>query len=495
MNLCEMVDRYAGELPDHPALVIDSRKLSYSEMLSSINKLANAFKKAGMVKGDRIILLLPNRPEFVYAYFAALRIGGIAVTLNPASTVYELSHYFAECKPCAVACMGDQLPKIEKIKAHYEGIRSCFATEPAENVITFAQVESDYSAECPMEDLDPDDPAVIIFTAGLLGRSLGATLTHSNLESQSTLLRDVCNGSPNDRGFALIPLFHAFGAAVNMLNILKVGGTIYLVEKVDFPRIIPWLKTAGITFCGLVPMVYYGLLFHPSCKDLDLSTLKINISGGAALSKIIYDQFTSRYNIDIYQGYGLTEASPVVSWNNINIPNKPVTVGKPIPDVFVEVHDEHGAALPANTEGEVVVKGPNVMSGYFGRPTETETVIRNGWLYTGDIGRLDEDGYLELTGIKKDLIITAGFNVYCQEVEEIIIRHPQVADVALIGVPDLMRGQVIESLVVPEPGQQPEEREIIRFCKEYLSRYKCPRKVTFVKHIVRDSLGKPSSWS
>jgi len=170
-------------------------------------------------------------------------------------------------------------------------------------------------------------------------------------------------------------------------------------------------------------------------------------------------------------------------------------VGKALPDVTIEVHDDNGKPLAAGVQGEVVIKGPNVMLGYLGRPTETGTVIRNGWLYTGDIGHLDDDGYLTLTGLKKDLIITSGFNVYCQEVEEILIRHPHVADVALRGVDDLMRGQVIEALVVPERGIKPEEREIIRFCREYLSRYKCPRKVILVKEIVRDANGKPVRWS
>jgi long-chain acyl-CoA synthetase len=293
---------------------------------------------------------------------------------------------------------------------------------------------------------------------------------------------------------ALIPLFHAFGASTNLLGTQKVGGSVYLVEKVDFPKLIPWLKKAQISWCGLVPMVYYGLLYHPSCKDLDLSSMKIAISGGAHLSYEIYEKFTARYGIDVYHGYGLTEASPVVSWNSIKIPNKPRTVGKPIPKVTVEIHDDQGNPLPTGVEGEVTVQGPNVMLGYYGKPQETATVIRNNWLYTGDIGKLVEDGYLTLTGLKKDLIITAGFNVYCQEVEEILIRHQHVADVALVGIDDLMRGQVIEAVVVPEPGSNPDDREIIRFCKEYLSRYKCPRKVIFVQEIIRDANGKASGW-
>ncbi|MEW6139964.1 MAG: AMP-binding protein [Thermodesulfobacteriota bacterium] len=495
MNLSEIVDRFADDQPDHPALVYEDRVISYAQLLGTINKLSNAFAKAGVKKGDRVLTLLGNRPELVASYFAAMRIGAIAVTLNPVSTVYELGNYVADCKPSAIVCRADQMPKVAELSNALGSLKVVVSTEPVYGAVPFEEVERDFSDSFKAADMDPHDPAVIIFTAGLLGKALGATLSHNNLDTNSNLLRDVCGRGPETHGLALIPLFHAFGAAVNLLGTLKAGGTVYLVERVDFPALIPWLQKARITYTGLVPMVYYGLLYHPACKALDLSSLEIAISGGAPLSYEIYEKFCARYGIDVFHGYGLTEASPVVSWNNINVPNKPRTVGPPIPDVTVEIHDDDGNALPVGTEGEVVVRGPNVMLGYFDKPNETKTVIRNGWLYTGDLGFLDEDGYITLTGLKKDLIITSGFNVYCQEVEEILIRHPQVSDVALVGVDDLMRGQVIEALVVPEPGTKPEERDIIRFCREYLSRYKCPRRVALVTEIVRDAHGKPVTWS
>jgi long-chain acyl-CoA synthetase len=464
VNLSEIVDRFAEDMPDQPALVFEDQTVSYSKLLGSINKMSNALIKAGVQKGDRVVTLMGNRPEFVVGYYASMRIGAMAVTLNPLSTAYELSHYLTDSKPAAILCKGDQIAKIETIRDRADYLKTIISTDQADGAVTFEEIEKGFSDRFTAESMDPNDPAVVIFTAGLLGRALGATLSHHNLDTNSNLLRDQCGRGPESHGLALIPLFHAFGAAVNLLNVMKVGGTVHLVERVDFPKLIPWLQKARVTFTGLVPMVYYGLLYHPSCKELDLSSLDIGISGGAPLSMEIYEKFCARYKIDIYQGYGLTEASPVVSWNNIKIPNKPPTVGKPLPEVTIEVHDENGNPLPAGAQGEVVVKGPNVMLGYLGRPTETATVIRNGWLYTGDIGHLDDDGYLTLTGLKKDLIITSGFNVYCQEVEEILIRHPHVADVALRGVDDLMRGQ-------------------------------CPRKVILVKEIVRDANGKPVRWS
>jgi long-chain acyl-CoA synthetase len=490
MNLSETIDRAADARPNHTALVCEDRRISYGELLGSINRLANAFVKAGVKEGDRVAIILGNRPEFVAAYFASMRMGAVAVTLNPACTAYELTHHFAETKPTAVVCKSEHLPLLQAQPGYASRIKLTVCVDPASGAASYEEIQRDFSDNFQAVDVDPSHPAVIIFTAGLLGRSLGATLSHHNLYSNSLMLRDQCNGGPDHRGLALIPLFHAFGAAVNLLCVTQVGATVYLVEKVDFPKLIPWLQESRITFTGLVPMVFYGLLYHPACAGLDLSSLTIAISGGAALSMEIYERFCERYKIDVYQGYGLTEASPVVSWNNINVPNKPSTVGVPIPDVTVDVHDDSGKSVGPGVEGEVVVSGPTVMTGYFGRETETRTVIRNGWLYTGDLGHLDSEGYLTLTGLKKDLIITSGFNVYCQEVEEILIRHPQVADAALVGAPDLMRGQVIEALVVPEPGTKPVERDIIRFCREYLSRYKCPRKVTLVREIIRDRHGK-----
>jgi long-chain acyl-CoA synthetase len=490
MNLSEIIDRSADVRPDHPALVFEDRRVSYGELLRSVNRLSNAFETAGVKKGDCVAIILGNRPEFVAAYFACMRLGAIAVTLNPSCTAYELSHHFAETKPSAVVCKKEQLSVLKEIKGREERIKLTVCVDSGDGAVWYEEIQRDFSDKFQAVDLDPSHPAVIIFTAGLLGRSLGAALSHHNLHSNSLMLRDQCGGGPEHRGLALIPLFHAFGAAVNLLCVTQVGATVHLVEKVDFPKLIPWLQEARVTFTGLVPMVYYGLLYHPACASLDLSSLAIGISGGAALSMEIYERFCERYKIDVYQGYGLTEASPVVSWNNINVKNKPSTVGVPIPGVVVEVHDDLGRPTAPGVEGEVVVQGPTVMKGYFGRENETDTVIRNGWLYTGDLGFLDSEGYLTLTGLKKDLIITSGFNVYCQEVEEILIRHPQVADAALIGAPDLMRGQVIEALVAPEPGTRPVERDIIRFCREYLSRYKCPRKVTLVREIIRDRYGK-----
>jgi long-chain acyl-CoA synthetase len=495
MNFSEHVDVHAENMPDHPALVFEDQVITYSELLGKINRLSNALVKLGVSRGDRVAILMGNRPEFVVSYFAIMRIGAIAVTLNPMSTVYELSHYFLESKPIVVICKSEQIPKLEKLRDRDEHIKGIICVEPLEGALVFEEIMKDYPDDFKAVETSADDPASVIFTAGLLGKAFGATLSHSNLDSNSVMLRDVIKGGPESRVLSLIPMFHAFGCSANLNAGVKAGATVYLVEKVDFPKLIPWLQQARITYTGLVPMVYYGLLYHPSCADLDLSSLTVAISGGAPLAMEIYEKFTERYKIDLYQGYGLTEASPVVSWNEVNLPNKPHTVGVPIPKTEVQAHDENGNPTSQGVDGEIVVRGPNVMLGYMGRPNETERVIRNGWLYTGDIGNIDQDGYITLTGLKKDLIITSGFNVYCQEVEEIIIRHPHVADVALKGVDDLMRGQIIEALVIPEPNTQPMERDIMRFCKEYLSRYKCPRKVSFVKELIRDDNGKVVSWS
>ena len=255
MNLSEIVDRFAADLPDHPALVFGEQTVSYAELLHSINKLANALIRLEVNRGDRVAIIMPNRPEFIISYLAVIRIGAIAVTLNPASTAYELSHYFIDAKPVVVLCTGDQVIKIESLKDRSNYLRNIVSTDSTNGSISFRDILSDASDNYTAVDLNPDDSAVTIFTAGLLGRALGATLSHGNLDSQANLLWNVCGKGPETRGLALIPMYHAFGAAVNFLNTLKAGGTVYLVERVDFPKLIPWLKEARITFAGVVPMV------------------------------------------------------------------------------------------------------------------------------------------------------------------------------------------------------------------------------------------------
>ena len=254
MNLSEMVDRIAADMPDHPALVFGEQIVSYAELLHSVNKLANALTRFGVNKGDRVAMIMPNRPEFIISYLAAVRLGAIAVTLNPLSTPYELSHYFIDAKPSVVVCTGGQVTKIASLKDRSNYLKVIISTDSTNGAMSFDNVLSDSSDSFAAADLKADDPATVIFTAGLLGRALGATLSHNNLDTQANLLRDVCGRGPETRSLALIPMFHAFGAAVNFLNTLKVGGTIYLVDRVDFPKLIPWLQKARINFAGVVPM-------------------------------------------------------------------------------------------------------------------------------------------------------------------------------------------------------------------------------------------------
>jgi len=242
MNLSEMVDRAASDRPDHPAIVFEDLTISYGDLLRSINQLSNALVKSGIGKGDRVAVIMGNRPEFVMAYFAAVRIGAIAVTLNPVSTVHELSHYFTESKPSAVVCKPEQVPKLQALQEQAQYVKAIITTEPAEGAISLNDIRNDFSDQFTAADMQPDDPAVVIFTAGLLGRALGASLSHGNLDSNSIMLEQQCNGNHEHHGLAIIPMFHAFGAAVNLLNIFRVAATTHLVERVDFPTLIPGLQ-------------------------------------------------------------------------------------------------------------------------------------------------------------------------------------------------------------------------------------------------------------
>ncbi|HDM32971.1 MAG TPA: long-chain fatty acid--CoA ligase, partial [Deltaproteobacteria bacterium] len=283
--------------------------------------------------------------------------------------------------------------------------------------------------------------------------------------------------------------FHTFSVSANMLSMIRYGGTIYLMNKLDFKELHYALTEGGVSCISGVPTLFYALTHHPELQDIDYRSMRGLISGGSALPIEVYKEFKNRFNADIHQGYGLTEASPVCTVNNIHVKLKPESIGPTVPGVEARVVDDEGKVLTSNQVGELEFKGPNVMKGYFNRPNETSEVMHDGWLKTGDLGYMDEEGYLYMTGYKKLMIITSGFNVYNKEVEDVLNSYPGVRDSAITGEPDLIRGAIVKAFIVKDdPGIS--ENDIKRFARERLAPYKSPRKIVFVKSIPRDNMGK-----
>ena len=332
-------------------------------------------------------------------------------------------------------------------------------------------------------DLSPEDPAAMIYTSGLTGRPLGAVLTQQNLLMQSDLMRIVIHGSENERVLCLIPLFHSFGAAVNMLNVVSLGGAIIMVNQFNLDSILKTVEREKITVIASVPRLFLGMLFHEGADKYDLSSIRLCVTGGAAIDPNLIPEFQKRFKVMIMEGYGLTEAAPVCAFGRLDMVQKPGSIGIHVPGVELKIFAQNGKELPPGEIGELVVKGINVMKGYYKDEAATAAVIKDGWLHTGDLALMDADGYVFLKGLKKRMVITSGFNVYPREVEMILEEHPAVEKARVAGKADLMRGEIVKAFVVQKTDALVDDKALMKHCRTYLSSYKVPREIEFVEKI------------
>lgn len=483
INLALLLGKAAHNYTDRTVLVSDGQRVNYGQLNRNVNAVAHLLKQAGVGKGDKVALMLPNIPEFFYCYFGAVKLGAVAVPLNTSSTPYELS-YLLENSDAKV------LMTVELTRKRYEEIQSKLST--CRNLITIdspdenspfrkALKAGDFSN--PGEIISPDDPAAIIYTSGLTGKSLGAVLTHRNLYSQSHLIHTCVKRTHLDIGLSLIPLFHSFGSTVNMINVVRTGCSVVMMDRFTMDGLFSAIQKEKITYIAAVPRLYLGMMFHEGAANYDVSSLDICITGGAPMPAEFIPTFENQFGVKIMEGYGLTEASPSCSFNMLDRPQKSGSIGMAIPGTKIKIVDEKGSEVPRGKIGELIVKGDNVMQGYYKDKAATASVIKDGWLYTGDLGRMDGDDYIFLTGLKKRMIITSGFNVYPKEVEDVLYMNPAVQAVRVVGKKDLMRGEIVKAEVVKNDGSMIDEKEILKYCRIYLSPYKVPREVEFVRKL------------
>ena len=428
-------------------------------------------------------LMLPNIPEFVYSYFGILKNGAVAVLVNTSSTSFELTYLLNNSDSKILIMQASQIKKYEDAK---DQLLSCHQVITVDSLNLNSEfltgADSDDSSFCPAE-INPEDPATIIYTAGLTGKPLGAVLTHRNLCEELDMIQPVFRREKDDVGLCLIPLFHSFGATVNMLNVIQAGCSTVMMDRLTMDSLLATIEREKITYICAVPRLYVGMIFYEKMAKYDLSSLKLCVTGGSAMSPDLMPVFEKKFNVRILEGYGLTEASPACSFNRIECVAKPGSIGTPLTGIDIKIVNEAGRKLPRNQIGELIVKGENVMKGYYKDDAATAAVLKDGWLYTGDLGRMDEEDYIFLTGLKKRMIITSGFNVYPREVETILNMHPAVETSFVFSKEDLMRGEIVKAQIVLKKGQSVDEKEIIRYCKIYLSNYKVPREVEFVQEI------------
>jgi len=482
-----MIDHSIDTWSENRAIVHGNSVMTYRELGQKINSLARTLRNHGIEKGDSVAVVLPNIPDFVVSYFAILKVGGVAVTINTASTQHELKYLLDNSDARAVITAPATAVKIREIRRELPLCRFLIVTEGVDGDISWDEVMREESAYVKTPPLTGDDPAVIVYTAGLTGKPLGAVLTHKNLYTQACLLRDLCDGTERDRGLALIPLFHTFGATVNMLCALKMGGGMVMMDRFNLDSVFRTIETEGATYISAVPRVYLGMMLYEDAERFNVDSLRLCITGGSAMPVDYIPLFEKKFGVKLMEGYGLTEASPVCSFNLPQIKTKIGSIGVAVGDVETKIFDDEDHELPRGEEGELVIRGSNVMKGYYKEPQRTAEVLRNGWLHTGDLARIDEEGYIFLTGRKKRMIITSGFNVYPREVETVLRMHEAVRDVLVVGKEDLMRGEIIKALVILKNGHDLNDKELMKHCRQYLSSYKVPREIEFVETLQQAS--------
>jgi long-chain acyl-CoA synthetase len=483
MSLGKMLAESAGTYAERVAVIHGDRRITYRELERAACALANHLRSEGLGKGDKVALMLPNCPEFIISYFGIQKMGGVAVTLNVQSTSYELRHLLGNSDSKCLITQGALVKRFEEIREELPLCSRLIITNGPDEDSLFSQIvaKGPFTTEIP--GIEDGDPAVMIYTAGLTGRPLGAVLTHRNLLTQSLLLRTICQRDTGDIGLAVIPFFHSFGAVANMLAPLRIGAGVVLMERFTLDGIFGAIEKEGVTYIAAVPRLFLGMFFHEGANQYRIDSLKVCVTGGAAMPADFIPAFEQKFNVKIMEGYGLTEASPVSSFSRLDMPQKPGSIGIPIPGVAAKIVDEEGRELPRGSVGELVLQGENIMKGYYKDEEATAQVIREGWLYTSDLGRMDGDGYIFLTGRKKRMIITSGFNVYPREIEIVLGLHPAVQAARIVGKEDLLRGEIVKALVVKKNGTDIEERELLKHCRTYLSSYKVPRELEFVENI------------
>lgn len=499
----------SGRYGEKPATAFFGAHLSFRELKSQVDRFAAALVRLGIEKGDRVGIMLPNSPQYLISFFAIVRLGAIVTNINPIYTQREVDLVAQDAGLKAVVGLDQLAPLLLAVKptSSIEHVISTSVQEytaqpegapPApDGTLSFTELirQVEYP-ELPRVSIDAEeDVAVLQYTGGTTGVPKGAMLTHYNLYAnslQSGLWGEGVTEKGNERYLMVIPYFHIYGQTVGMLIGAWQGAMQIMIPKFDVNLLLDAIKRYEPTFFPGVPTLYISLLNHPDARTSGLDRVRRFNSGSAPLPIEVLEKFEALTGGMLYEGYGLTEASPVTHSTPTLSKRKPGSIGLPIVGTECKIVDlETGETeVPVGQEGELCIRGAQVMKGYWNKPGETANTLRDGWLYTGDVARMDEDGFFYIVQRKKDMIIVSGFNVYPNEVEDVIFTHPAVVEAAVIGVPDEYRGEAVKVFVVLKPGMDASVEEIVEFCKERMAKYKVPSHVVFVPALPKSAVGK-----
>jgi long-chain acyl-CoA synthetase len=480
-SLAETTRAHAGRT----AVRVDDAAMTYRELDEASARVAGLLHEHGFKPGDRVGIMMPNVAEVPVVYYGVLRAGGIVVPMNPLLKAREVAYYLGDSGAGLIfawhSFAGEARGGAEQAKA-----------EPIiVDAVSFPGLPASAAPDYEVVDRDDEDTAVILYTSGTTGQPKGAELTHGNLISNTEVTRtDIVRARPDDVIFGGLPLFHVFGQTVALNVAVASGACLTLLPRWDAEHALRIMAGHQVTVFEGVPTMYVSLLHGPDRADYDLSALRICISGGAALPVEVLRGFEEAFGYAVLEGYGLSETSPVASFNHPGRERKPGSIGTPIRGVRMRVVDKADHEVPQGEVGEIVIRGPNVMKGYWNRPEATAEAIRDGWFHTGDLARVDEDGYFYIVDRKKDLIIRGGYNVYPREIEEVLYEHPAIAEAAVIGLPHPSLGEEVGAAVALKPGAVSTAEELRDYVKAQVAAYKYPRHVWIVDALPKGPTGK-----
>jgi long-chain acyl-CoA synthetase len=480
-SLIEAARMYA----DRPAIRLDGDVLTYAALDEASARLAQLLRARGVAPGDRVGIMLPNVPEFAIVYYGVLRVGGTVVPMNPLLREREVAYY-----------LGDSGARVLFVwhQVADEATRGAKAAGTDTVVVTpggLADLLADFPPGPQAARQGGQDTAVVLYTSGTTGKPKGAELTHANLGTNAAVVAStLLLLEPEDVVMGCLPLFHSFGQTCALNAAVGVGATLTLIPRFDPALALQVIDRDRVTVFEGVPTMYTAMLASPNRSDIDVSSLRVCVSGGAALPVEVLREFEETFGCMILEGYGLSETSPVASFNHPHRERKAGSIGTPIEGVQMRVIDGEGRDVPVGEIGEIVIRGHNIMKGYWQRPEATAEAIPDGWFRSGDLGRVDEDGYFFIVDRKKELIIRGGYNVYPREIEEVIYEHPAVAEAAVIGLPHESLGQEVAAAVALKPGAQATPEEIRDFVKGQVAAYKYPRHVWIVDALPKTATGK-----
>ena len=500
-SLGEFLEKVAEEYRDNVAVTREGSEISYAELLALVEKAASALHEAGVQKGDRVGLMLPNCPEYVVAFFGALRIGATTTQVNPLYVGRELEHIFSDSGAETVVAHAAMYGKVRDVQGNTPLKRVICVGEPEGGMrggdLSFGEFLDTASGSAPEVEIDPnEDLASIQYTGGTTGVSKGAMLSHANLlggvkQTMDLLIEDPAEFPDNGKVIAVAPFFHIFGMTMVLLFGMRMGWNLLTVARFRPDTIMEMIRDEKPIYLAGVATLYTALHNYPDMESYGLDRVLLYTSGGAAVPISLLESFERRTGRPIFEGWGLSEGAPA-SFNTYLRGWVGGSIGVPIPGTDAKIVDlETGEReMPIGDAGEVVIKGPQVMKGYWAMPEETARVLRDGWLYTGDVARMDEQGYLYIVDRKKEVINTAGFKVYPREVEEVLYAHPDVVEGVAVGVPDEYRGETVKAFVVKKEGSVLMEEELVAHCKENLAPYKVPKLVEFREELPKSAVGK-----